>query len=259
MFKIIYFMWRRADMSCADFAHYYEDKHTHNNARIRPASKDYRRNYPLPDSPLSDRGALARLGDFDVMSENSYVDRAGFAVVLDAIRQSPARELIAEDEARFEIRESKRVFVVDERGGLTPDAADYEARALRNEAKRVKLLRFLTRSSLTPLAEFRERYETEQVPVIAGLLDGCIDYRRNHILFDDPMSFAGSHHAPTPADETTFPASLVEEIWFDSEDAAAQGRRRLATLAADPLVVLDATCLLAVTECRTPRPQAAAI
>jgi hypothetical protein len=258
MFKIVYFLWRRAEMTPEEFIRYYEEKHTDNNARIRPASKDYRRNYPVLNDPWTDAAGLMGLGGFDVMAENWYADRTGFAAVWNAITRSPGKELIAADEARFEIRDRKRVFVADEVGAPSFGTESYERRAIHNEQGKFKFVRFVAKVSSLASAEFRHRYEAVVAPRVAGVLKGSIDYRRSYLRFDDPMSFTGSHDAAVPAHEGSFGCSLIEEIWYaDRATAAAEladPKTSLRVGEGATIVDPDRSLIVVMTEHRTARP-----
>jgi EthD domain len=259
MFKIIYFLWRRPDMTREEFVRYYEEKHTHNNARIRPASRDYRRNYPVLEDPWTDAAGLAALGGFDVMAENWYADRAGFAAVLAAITRSPGKELIAEDEARFEIRDRKKVFVAQELGTPPLVSADYQRRAARNEQGGFKLVRFVAKTRSLDSAQFCERYEAEVAPRVTEAFRDNIDYRRNYLLFDDPMSFTGSHDASAPANEQSFSCHLIEEMWYADRAAVGAGFAELEALyrcaAHEAIVDTDRSPTVVMAEHRTSRPE----
>jgi hypothetical protein len=253
----MFFLWRRPGMTTEEFQRYYEERHTHHNAQYRPASADYRRNFPDPDDPWTDQEQLAHLGGFDVMTENWYPERASFEGVLAAVRQSPARERIAEDETRFEIREKKKVFAADEIGSPAYDSPEYELAATRNEDARFKLVRCVRRAEGLSGADFRTRYEASEGPHIQTIFANSIDCRRSYLMFSDPLSFVGSHDAPSPADESCFDCDVVEEIWYGSRDAATSDVARYREwLTKEKSLVSDAarSPLVVMREYRTARP-----
>jgi hypothetical protein len=255
MFKIMFFLWRRQGMSVPEFRSYYEDKHAHNNQKVRPASADYRRNYPEVDDPWTDASALARLGGFDVMTENFYSERAAFERVLDVMIRSSAAKLIEEDEARFEIRDRKKVFVVDEVPTLDYASPDYENAARRNETARFKLVRYVRGSAeLTP-EEFRDRYEKDRAPALARIFSNSIDYRRNYLQFEDMLTFNGPQERPTPIERSSFPCDMIEEFWFPSRDAAEADYVRFSSQARSSGIEAPDSPLVVVREHRMPRPQ----
>jgi hypothetical protein len=257
MFKIMFFLWRRQGMSVPEFRDYYENKHAHNNQKLRPASADYRRNYPEVDDPWTQAQDLARLGGFDVMTENFYPERAAFQKVLDVMVRSSAARLIEADEARFEVRERKKVFVVDEVPTVDYSSLDYEATARRNETARFKLVRYVQRArSLTP-AEFRDQYERTRAPMLGGIFGSNIDYRRNYLQFQDALTFNGPQERPTPIERSTFPCDMIEEIWFASRAAAASDHARFVAQARTGLgadLESPGSPLAVVQEHRMPRP-----
>jgi hypothetical protein len=258
MFKIMFFLWRRQGMSAAEFRNYYEDKHAHNNQKVRPASADYRRNYPAAEDPWTDAPGLAKLGGFDVMTENFYPDRAAFQKVLDIMIRSPAAKLIEEDEARFEIRDRKKVFVVHEVPTLDFASSDYEAAARHNEIARFKFVRYVRRAeNLTP-GEFRDSYEKTRAPAMTAIFANSIDYRRNYLQFEDALTFNGPQETPTLIERTTFPCDMIEEIWFESREAAeADHARFVSQLRSAPGANLEApgSPIAVVREHRMPRPR----
>lgn len=257
MFKIMFFLWRRDGMSVEDFRSYYEDKHAHNNQKVRPASADYRRNYPLLDDAWTDAEGLAALGGFDVMTENFYPQRSAFENVLDVMIRSPAAKLIEEDEAQFEIRHRKRVFVVDEVPTVEFDSPRYDTTALRNETAKFKLVRYVRRNEAVSPAEFREQYELVRAPALARIFAGSIDYRRNYLKFEDALTFNGPQERPTPIERSTFPCEMIEEIWYESREAAAPDFARFraqADTAQGASIESPGSPLAVVRECRMPRP-----
>lgn len=220
MFKIMFCLWRRPGLTPEQFRHYYEDVHVHNNQKVRPASADYRRNYPDPADPLTDMAGLARLGSFDVMTENWYPDRKRFEAVLQAFVNSPATPAIVEDEAQFEVRDRKLVFVVSESPTFEYGSSEYEKRAMRNDRAGYKLLRFVSKHRGQTPADFRSEYEAGVAAQIAEQFGSAFDYRRNYLLFDDPLTFRGPQESPSRIERERFPADLVEEFWFDNREGA---------------------------------------
>lgn len=257
MFKIVFFLWRRHGMTAQEFLNYYEDKHAHNNQKVRPASADYRRNYPRSEDPWTDAAGLAKLGGFDVMTENFYPERAAFQNVLDIMVRSPAAHRINEDEARFEIRDRKKVFVVREIPTLEFGSPDYEPAARRNESAGFKLVRYVKRAENIAHADFREQYETVRVPAMTRLFANSLDYRRSYLLFEDPLTFNGPQETPTPIARASFPCEMIEEIWYESREAAAGDHARFVagvSSAAGAALEASGSALVVVQEHRMPRP-----
>jgi hypothetical protein len=259
MFKIIFFLWRKEGMTPSEFRDYYEQRHAKNNQKVRPASADYRRNYPMINDPWTDAGGLARLGGFDVMSENSYPDRSRHEKVLEVMSRSPEAPLIHEDEAKFEIRDKKKVFVCREIPTHEYDSSGYQMAAIRNEHAKFKLVRYVHRADgLTPAA-FEDQYEGTRVPVMADIFSNSLDYRRNYLLFEDPLTFNGPQEKPTPIERASFACDLVEQIWYESREAAKVDYARFL----DSVRVNDGSRrpdalnspLVVVNEYRLPRPE----
>jgi hypothetical protein len=138
-------------------------------------------------------------------------------------------------------------------------SADYERRAARNEQGGFKLVRFVAKTRSLDPAEFRRRYEAEAAPRLAEALRDNIDYRRNYLLFDDPMSFTGSHDASVPANEQSFSCNLIEEMWYADRAAMGAGFAELEAshrcAAHEAIVDIDRSLTVVMAEHRTSRPE----
>lgn len=254
MFKIMFCLWRRAGLTPEQFCHYYEQIHVHNNQKVRPASADYRRNYPDLDDSLTDKTGLERLGSFDVLTENWYPDSKRFEAVLQAFVNSPATPAIIEDEAQFEVRDRKLVFVVSESPTYEFGSSEYEQRARRNERAAFKLLRFVSKPEGMTAEAFRSDYEARVAVEVGRLFGGAFDYRRNYLLFDHPLTFRGPQETPSRIERERFPADLVEEFWFDDRELAVADIQNLKRQIGRPDADDDAT-IVAVREHRLKRPE----
>lgn len=247
MFKILFFLRRREGMSAADFQDYYEEKHALHNQRLRPASADYRRNYPRVGDPLTQGPLPVHLRTFDVMTENWYAERAAFENIFDIMVRSPAARSVEEDEARFEIRAEKRIIVAEE--VLSP--ASGTLAPAWNDRAGFKLIRFVT-SQHPPSPDFRADYEANRAPLIDDMFSESIDLRRSYLKFDDPLSFIGPQESSRVIRHEDFPCDLIEEIWYESRAAAQSDRDRCRGRKA--AAGLEHSSLIVVDECRTPRP-----
>jgi hypothetical protein len=211
MFKVAFFLWRRSDFNRARFIDYYENRHAVLSMRIIPQPLDFRRNYPIWDDAQLSRARPCVFGmePFDVMTELFHTDQSGFAAQVSTVTRSPAKELMAEDELNFLNRNQQVLLIFDEVGGT--GAASPAAAA-------AKLIRYVRRSPELSMEQFRDAYEKEAAPRLAGT-PGVVEYRRNYPLFDHPMSYAGNWHTQGRPDSRIFPLDLYEEFWLtDSAD-----------------------------------------
>jgi hypothetical protein len=254
MFKVMFFLWRREGMTTEEFQRYYEERHAHHNQRVRPASADYRRNYPVMDDPWTDIGGLSKLGNFDVVTENWYPNRGSFENVLDIMVRSPAAKSVVEDELRFEQRERKTVVVTDEVPTLDYyGAADYEESAKRNDRATFKLMRFVW---LKNGADARSKYAAIRGDTVDAAFAGSLDRRRNYLCYDDPISFTGPQEEPRKVDRNHLRCDIVEEFWYSDRASAVADEAAIQRLKLDlrsTEVEEDAT-LAVVREFRMPRP-----
>jgi hypothetical protein len=211
MFKVVFFLWRRADFDRQRFIDYYETRHAVLSHRIVPQPNDFRRNYPFwgKDVHSASGGAVFGMAPFDVMTELFHDNRSGFQAQLDTVTHSPAKELMAQDELNFLNRDQQVLLIVDERGG---SGAGSPASASG------KLIRYARRARGLGAVEFRDRYEGDAAASIRSAIPGVIEHRRSYPLFDDPMSYIGNWHIQGRPDPTAFPLDLIEEVWLS--DAA---------------------------------------
>lgn len=257
MFKNIFFLWRRPGMDREEFIDYYENVHTANNARYRPPSLDYRRNYPLWDDPMTTQNPVG-LNAFDSMTENRYSSPEGFAAVVRAASQPPGLQGIAEDEERFIRREARLMFGVEDHGAWDVARPDYEERARRNETARFKFLVFVAKSETDSEADFIKKFESACVPELSRVHADSIDYARNYLLFDNEFSITGVRGTPEAGRRNDFPYAVIEELWYASRE---EGAANLAARAANWARIAGlAGCsayapVVVVEERRTPRPQ----
>jgi EthD domain len=218
-------------MSATEFSQYYEERHAQSNQRLRPASADYRRNYPDLGDPWTQRDKLSELGGFDVMTENWYSSRAAFENVLSVMTRSSVSATIMEDEARFEIRERKKVFAVEETPTLDYESGAHEAWAQRNEAGGFKIVRYVTAPFGMPSKEFRSHYEEWVATGSAEIFSRAFDRRRNYLLFDDPLTFNGPQERPSAITHGSFGCDLIEEFWYPDRKAATPDIEQYASIA----------------------------
>jgi hypothetical protein len=234
MFKVIFFLWRRADFTREMFVDYYERTHNFLGTRlVPPRPTDYRRTYPgwSPEFLASGRTAVFGLPPFDVMTELWHEDRSGFEGQLQTVTRSPTKELMAEDEGKFMNRD-QQILLIAEEHGRPAGAIDRQART--------KLLRYARRSPGLAEGEFKARYEREVAPELARVIPGMVDYRRNYPLYDDPLSYVGGHHNPSKPGDDSRSLDLIEEIWLSASTDARAVDAQLASRTA----LLDATASL---------------
>ena len=148
------------------------------------------------------------------MTEMWYEDRAACETVMSLVRQSPARDLLEEDEKRFIDREQYVYSAVDE-FGVENSGSEIPTSAA------IKIIRYACRAPGLSNADFRSRYERESAPPKYELLPGLVAYRRNYPVFDDPLSFIGIYSGPSQTyGKNEFAVDLIEEIWADNRGKA---------------------------------------
>jgi len=233
MFKVVFFLWRRSDLTRQEFLRYYEDNHSQLGARILPRSVDMRRSYPIWDTSLGhpdgrpDGKTVFNLAPFDSMTELWYEDRSGFENVIAEVKKSPAWETMEADETKFMNRLQQVFYAIDERG---LEASENEIP--KNAAS--KLLRYARRIPNLSHEEFKQGYEQEVAPQRSASIPGIVAYRRNYPMLGDPFSFAGGTHNTYKLDEGQFTVDLIEEIWFADPQGA---QRAIGILDADAALI----------------------
>jgi hypothetical protein len=227
MFKVAFFLWRRADFDRERFINYYEHQHAVLSMRIIPQPLDFRRNYPLWDqAQLSgSEPCVFAMEPFDVMTELFHTDQSGFQAQVSTVTRSPAKELMAEDELNFLNRNQQVLLIFDELGGRGESSPTAAA---------AKLVRYVRRAPDLSVEKFRQVYEKEGAPPMSKLR-GVLEYRRNYPLFDHPMSYAGNWHTQGRPDRQVFPLDLYEEFWL-SDSADVPGMRNLLS---QPQSIID--------------------
>jgi hypothetical protein len=249
MFKVVFFLWRRADFSRARFIDYYENSHAGltkqdgTDELLVPEAVDYRRNFPIW---RTEHHPVFPGPHFDVMTEMWFNGQSEFEDQLKVVTTSPGRERISADEAKFLDRTRQALFIVTECATETSHA----------DGPLTKLVHFGRRQPQVSRQQFRERYER-----VAGdfgqQISGLVEHRRNYPLFEHPLSFQGGHHNQSAPDDTAFPLDLVEEFWLrDGADVAGLGAT--VRTASEGLIDQLRTPIVPVEEFRSPwgRPAA---
>jgi hypothetical protein len=241
MFKLIFLLWRRADFSHQQLVDYYEKAHSVLGASTVPRSLDYRRNYPLwteAAKSVPNLTALTSLfpyGAFDVMTELWFHNRQGRQAQLDAVQEPKILRTIVEDEKKFMDRGRQIYLAVDEVSTNAPPESWGTATT--------KLLRFVRKSPDLSSGLFRLMCE-RQIGALEFPAPGVLSHRRNYVIYDDPMTFAGPHEGHIPVDKSNCTLDLLEEFWCDdSADVAhlsAQALQRDRDLA-DPAGIVELT------------------
>jgi EthD domain len=111
MLKILSYLAKRDGMSSGEFIDYYENHHVPLILSLAPPPVVYKRHY-------LQRGDAVNIGeagiDFDVVTEQSFADRAAFQAWIDAVTAGDAGERVATDEAQFLDRSRTRSCVVSD-------------------------------------------------------------------------------------------------------------------------------------------------
>ena len=113
MFKMVMMMKRRPGMTKDEFIDYYETTHAKLGVKYMSkfATKYIRRFLHTFPDPVT--GQLIE-GDYDVLMELWYPDRATFDAAMASIQQSSAAAEIAEDEEKVFDRPKHRIYFVEE-------------------------------------------------------------------------------------------------------------------------------------------------
>lgn len=107
MFKVILLAKKHPDISAEAFRAYYSGHHVHlMNGLLEHGAAVHRRNFVVHPDPKHP-------GDYDVISEVFYEDRATAEATMREMADPEVHRQRIEDEARFLIPESVRVFMVE--------------------------------------------------------------------------------------------------------------------------------------------------
>ena len=202
MFKQVFFLWKRLDLSTQQFKAHYERNHAPLASGLFPALLlDYRRNYPRWASETR-----AAAGGFDVMTEIWCEDRGAFEALRAGLMQPAVRAVIAADEERFFIRGTLVMVVVDEIGAAQSGGAAAKV-PLR------KFVRFLTFPAGSDGTSLRDDYERAlaALDIPKGL--EILDHRRNYVRIDDPLNFIGNFDERKSLDGHARIFDMMEELW----------------------------------------------
>jgi hypothetical protein len=105
------YLVKREGMSHDEFVDYYENHHVPLILSMAPPPQVYKRHY-------LQRGDALNLGeasiDFDVVTEQQFVDRAAFKTWIEAVTAGDNGEQVAADEAQFLQRSRTRACVVSD-------------------------------------------------------------------------------------------------------------------------------------------------
>ena len=112
---------------------------------------------------------------------------------------------------------------------------------------KIKLIALLKRKPGMTKQEFTEYYETRHAPLIAKLLGSCvIEYRRDYIDYDHPLSYIGTytdHNKPAeaPFDVVTTQA-FANQQEFDRMFELLTQPETASAIAKDETRFLDCAC-----------------
>lgn len=126
--KVIQLIRKKSGMTREEFIEYYENKHAPLIIEHFPYMREYRRNYPIFDDPLTNGGRktfaaespFETNADFDVFSEGIFDSRADLEKILSAYMDQETQRLIAADEANFVAPNGVRRFIVEVRESAIP-------------------------------------------------------------------------------------------------------------------------------------------
>jgi uncharacterized protein (TIGR02118 family) len=112
MIKLMLLISRKPGMSREKFIEYYETRHIPLVQELLPPLPYYRRSYPRFEPQLT--GGMEPPPDFDVITEIAFPSREAALGWFKQWNSPEVRARIVPDEENFVVRESIRMFVVDE-------------------------------------------------------------------------------------------------------------------------------------------------
>ncbi|MET0988182.1 MAG: EthD domain-containing protein [Steroidobacteraceae bacterium] len=225
MFKLLLFIWPKAELTRREFSEYYERDHAPLGARLTGGATDYRRNYPQWDERCKSNSE-----PFGVMTEVWHEERAQFEAQIAARMSVPAKTILDNDEAKFMNRERKCSVVVDERCVSFPD---------RSELATVnKLVRFAFADDDAPPNALRQTHEARVQNARRDLAPCVVHYACNYPRYDDPFTSSAELFGSRVA--------VVEEVWVSEGDGQGD------LVQAFPSTASGRTFTVRVRECRTP-------
>ncbi|KAI3570737.1 hypothetical protein IWW34DRAFT_859142 [Fusarium oxysporum f. sp. albedinis] len=222
MLKAYYFLWRRTGMDRKEFVEYYENTHLDLIIDNVPKHDDFRRLYPARHRSDTVQHDLKK--PFDAMTAITYQLRASFEEAVSKIYSPPFNDIIIQDEIHFLDRSLMRFVVVHEVIVRGPRDKWQPAPHVADSAMLVRLVQRPTGLDVT---EFRESYETLQVPAILSAVNGCVDYRCNYVSASDQYNFMTSKLMEQYGHDLTASFDLIEEFCFPSVASAEAGARAL--------------------------------
>lgn len=116
MLKVVALFKRKAGLTPEQFREYYETRHSVLSMTLMPFFSDYRRNYirhdlgPQRSSAEAPKSSL----DFDVITEITFVSRADYDAMLQALSDPDIRRQVIDDESQFMDRSATLSYMVDE-------------------------------------------------------------------------------------------------------------------------------------------------
>jgi uncharacterized protein (TIGR02118 family) len=111
MFKVLAFLTKREGIETQAFIDYYENTHVPLICSLAPTPMVYKRRYLVRGEALTKEGGA---GDFDVVTELGFPDRAAFLAWRAQLSGPGAGEQVAADEEKFLDRSRTRAYVVEE-------------------------------------------------------------------------------------------------------------------------------------------------
>ncbi|HTN47533.1 MAG TPA: EthD domain-containing protein [Flavipsychrobacter sp.] len=116
MFKLIITVTKKAEMPLNEFIQYYEEKHVPLLCKILPPIDDYKRNYIVPNDPLTSNDTTNEKKeneqDFHVFTELGFLSREKAESFLTAFFSPENHTIISEDEAKFVAPNGVKAYVV---------------------------------------------------------------------------------------------------------------------------------------------------
>lgn len=111
MFKILSFLAKKPELSTEAFIDYYENHHVPLILSLAPSPPGYKRSYLRRDDAFGLHGDAVK---FDVVTEQTFPDRAAMQAWLAAVTGPGNAERVREDEARFLDHKHYFAYVAEE-------------------------------------------------------------------------------------------------------------------------------------------------
>jgi len=218
MIKQTALFWAKAGLPPEAFKRAYEDGHA--PLVVKHAGEffsDYRRSFPLSaPSPAP----WDEYFDFQVITQVWFESEEVLARMAGLWANPAVGQIIADDEERFLDRTRMQVYMVDERVDFTSS----KPLPINRQESPFKFVFYSRGAETLSYENFRDRFEAEVVPPLMEEIDGLVAWRRNYTIPGSTFVYEHIKEQMPPPPSFT----VMSEMWFDSQDAAAGFASQLA-------------------------------